>query len=484
MKIKFNFVQINAEKVNKIIAGILWTLFLVSSILLLFGIIKPEVYGSFFIELAIATIFIIKKKSQTPTIALLFLAILTYTIPYIGTIYSGMVIMSVLCIVSLYLNKAILYSFGGIYSLSYIIIYYLNNQKLDSPFFTTIALISLTIAALYFVCKRSADYIQLSIQKESETIELLVSLNNMVQVIHENTTLLNSSITNCNNDISELRIMSDTISNNVGNVTEGISQQSVSIHHINEMMNTADENMNEINQLSKYLSDISQNTIQVVSQGSGRINQMGKQMNIINTAVTDTLETVGELNQSMDDVNNFLTSIKQIADQTNLLALNASIEAARAGESGAGFTVVASEIKKLAEQSSDTVVRIDKIINEIKTKIQHVFEKAGNGSTAVKEGGVITQQVLDGFKHIEDAFRQIDKHIENELIMTENENNIFMKIQDQSQNISDISQKHSKAMEDMLGTIQEQNANIEIIYELISNINSSSLKLQELIEKR
>jgi hypothetical protein len=68
--------------------------------------------------------------------------------------------------------------------------------------------------------------------------------------------------------------------------------------------------------------------------------------------------------------------------------------------------------------------------------------------------------------------------------MTDKENEIFLQIQDQVQNISDISFKHVQAMEDMKQTIYEQNENVEIIYRSIGNIDSSSKKLQDLIEKR
>lgn len=481
---KINFVKKNADKVNKIIAGILWLVLAVSTVLLFFNVIRLEVYGSFFLELSIASILIRIKKFHTATIAVLFLAILTYTIPYIGTSYSGMVIMSVLCIISLYLNKAILYSFGSLYSISYIIIYYSKHHVIDRTFMTTLALVALTVIALYFVCKRSVDYIQISIQKEEETKELLDSLNNIVQVIHENTTLLNSGISSCNKDISALRNQSNIISGNVNDVTDGISKQSESLFQINDMMDNADRNMKEINMLSKRLEEISKNTNQIVEQGSDSINQMGKQMDIISITVSETVDTIEKLNVSMDDVNNFLTEIKQISSQTNLLALNASIEAARAGEAGAGFTVVSNEIKKLAEQSSNTVVRIDNILNNIKENTMHVSEKALNGNLAVQEGNSMVQQVLLSFENIEEAFKQIDMNIEHELEMTDMENEIFLHIQDQLQNISSISYKHVQAMEDMNKTIHEQNENVEIIYQSIGNIDSSSKKLQNLIEKR
>jgi methyl-accepting chemotaxis protein len=450
-----NFMKTNAAKVNKIIAAILWLTFISSTFFLIRSQFRGEVYVSLLIELVFATFFIYKKKYQLQTTVILVISILTCTIPYVETSSAGMLIMIVLCVVSLYLNKALLYGFGCLYNISYIVIYFSDNHKFDTSFFTTLGFIEFTILALYFVCKRSSDLIKLSVQKEAEAKELLGSLDNMVSVIQENTSSLNNDITNCNKDIETLKNISNTMAINVQEVAEGVIDQSESITYISNMMNKADERMSEINQLSKSLADTSENASQVVYQGSDRINQMGKQMNIINSAVTESLTTVEELNKSMDEVNNFLSAINQISNQTNLLALNANIEAARAGESGAGFVVVANEVKKLAEQSSNMVNQINEIINDIKAKIQLVFEKANNGSIAVKEGKAITKQVLETFDNIKLSFINIDKYTANELNMTDNVSSIFTQIRVQAENISNISQKHAAATEEMLATTEE-----------------------------
>lgn len=479
-----NFMKNNTATVNKIIAGILWLTFITSGFLLIRNQQRIEVFGSLAVEVALTTFFIYKKKYQRATTIILLISILTCTVPYIETPLAGMVTMIVLCIVSLYLNKALLYGFGGLYVFAYSFIYYSSNHTFDASFFSTLNFIALTIITLYFVCKRSTDLIQLSIQKETESKELLDSLDNMVSVIHENTSSLSVDITNCNNDIGTLKNISSKMTANVQDVTDGVINQSKSITHISNMMNNADEKMAEINQLSKNLADISTNTSQVVFQGSERTNHMGKQMTIINSAVTESLATVTELNKSMDEVNNFLSVINEISDQTNLLALNANIEAARAGEAGAGFAVVANEIKNLAEQSSTMVNQIDKIIYDIKSNTELVLEKANNGIIAVTEGESITKQVLESFDNIKLTFKSIDGYIANELNMTDNVSSIFTQIRVQAENISNISKKHAEATDEMLATTQEQGANIEVIYNSIGNINNSSVKLHELIEKR
>ncbi|MNB71638.1 Methyl-accepting chemotaxis protein McpB [compost metagenome] len=479
-----SFMKTNAEKVNKIVATILWLAFIGFGCVFVTGEVRAEVVFSLLLELLFATWFIYVKKYQIRGMVFIVLATLTCTVPYIELPIAGMLIITVLCIVSLYLNKGLLYGFGAMYNVAYIVIYYSNHKQFDTNFYSTIGFIELTIVALYFVCKRSADLIELSVRKEAEAKELLGAMAKMVSVIHDNTSALNADIVNCNNDIGVLKNISDAITANIQEVASGIVDQSESIADINEKMNETDGKMAQINELSHSLAETSETTGQIVRQSSERIQQMGKQMNIINLAVTDSMTTVKELNHSMDDVNTFLSAINQISDQTNLLALNASIEAARAGEAGAGFAVVANEIQKLAQQCLNTVKQIDEIIHNIKTRTRLVVEKSRNGSEAVKEGEAITRQVLESFDDISMIFRRVDRYIASELDMTDHISLIFTQMRDQVELITDISQKHAATTEEMLATTHEQERNIDIIYKSIGSINNSSISLQELIETK
>ena len=472
-------------RVNKIVLTILSSFLLARTTLIFMGkgafFLSYVSLGIFFIGIAVASIFICKNVFHKSTSYILLLSFLSNLVLSMSD--SSITIMTMtlgICISALFLDKLILLNLGAINISLFAVLQMLNNKS----FVLTSIFLIMIIVVLFFVSKWGSDLIRSANQKEHQAGELLSYLDNVFKVIKENTTLLNKDITSCNEGTIILNEISGSMAVTVQGITKGVMEQSESINQISYMMNDAGKKVTLINELTKNLSGTSKNARQIVLDGSERINHLDKQMGIINIAVLESLTTVQELGNSMDEVNTFLSSITQISEQTNLLSLNASIEAARAGEMGRGFAVVAGEIKKLAEQSSNAVRQIDGIISDIKNKTDLVMEKVSNGSAAVREGEVVTKQVEEGFEKIREAFKSIDGNILNELRMTEDINTIFNQISDQTESIASISQEHSAAAEEMLATTEEQNASIENIHGLMQQISISSERLQELVKKR
>jgi len=135
---------------------------------------------------------------------------------------------------------------------------------------------------------------------------------------------------------------------------------------------------------------------------------------------------MGGLGKSSEEIGIIVSVIDEIADQTNLLALNAAIEAARAGEQGKGFSVVAEEIRKLAERTvnstKDISSEIARIQNDVKLTIDSInnnVEEVAKGSELVNEAGVALNQIRDLITGTSDMNQQIASSASEHLAVTE-----------------------------------------------------------------
>lgn len=150
--------------------------------------------------------------------------------------------------------------------------------------------------------------------------------------------------------------------------------------------------------LYRGLEEIS-SAIQQLAASSVKITDNEKQLNY----------NVGEIDNLSEEINTVLNFIKQIAEETKMLGLNASIEAARAGELGRGFGVVAAEIRKLSDESKNTVGKIRVLTDSIKEKIIETTCKSESTMLATEEQAATSEEVSASIQEITSIAEQLEK---------------------------------------------------------------------------
>ncbi len=200
----------------------------------------------------------------------------------------------------------------------------------------------------------------------------------------------------------------------------------------------------------------------IIEAGKQDIETSIGQMRFIHNTVTELSTSVKSLDSRSQQISQIVNVITDIAEQTNLLALNAAIEAARAGEHGKGFAVVASEVKKLAEQSASSTEQIKQLIGTIQQEIQQTVSMMESGTNEVDKGIHIVENAHSSFNTVTEyvgkmteQIQQITINIQQVATGTEQFTHTFNEVATVADTTSAEAQNMSASTEEQLASMEE-----------------------------
>jgi len=206
--------------------------------------------------------------------------------------------------------------------------------------------------------------------------------------------------------------------------------------------------------IAREIADASQSA----EEGLTVIREMSERIEKAARESLQSITTVNELAQKIDDISKLLENISHIATRTNMLALNAGIEAARAGAGGKGFAVVAEEIRKLAYESSDVAANVSRQMSDMSLKLQSVMDSVRAGSSTSADANQRAQATMQTMSTILQSLKNISSA---------------------ANDLSAISEEQAASSEEISSTLQSISTEVEKIKSFVVEAKSAMSELAD-----
>lgn len=326
------------------------------------------------------------------------------------------------------------------------------------------------------------------LSRKDELGILSSAFNKIIEALQKIVTGINDSSSNVSQYSEQLThaihntsISSNEIARAIEEIAQGASIQAretengvLMLRKLDEIISKSGKNVEDLNQEASIMELLK-------SEGLNLMTELVEKNKSVDESSQIIFDQINETNRFTDEIQKASNMIKQIADQTNLLALNAAIEAARAGESGRGFSVVADEIRKLAEQSTKFAGEIATTIEILRSKTLSSLETANSVGVAIDEQTYSVESTrlkFEGIAQSIEAIQRVISELNQSNDQTESSKNELMNT---FEHFSAISEENAASTQETSASIEEQSAVMEELTESSETLSDMSLRLKALV---
>ncbi len=347
---------------------------------------------------------------------------------------------------------------------------------------------------------KSIEEVDLTTQEQSAAVEqmysTLVQMVGSLQSVAKKADVMNEVVLDTSTTISDMTSSVAIIAKGVADINQTFIKAVNVLENLKSSLGATSNKVNDINKLSEVTNSSAKAGQNVVKENIEGVEKVVK-------LIESSAQEIVELDKSSSQIEQVVEIISDIADQTNLLALNAAIEAARAGEHGRGFSIVAGEIRKLAEKTQQATKEIQKTIVKNKVIMNSTVSSIKNCSKEIKIGkelsdktGKTFYEIISNVEEMAVFLRDIKETFDiqmkgaNETVSeinklkqtTEEVNNNTVKQSENTDQITRAIEEMNTIVSEVTFAMKEQANNSEQIKQTAENLSNLSVKISSEIK--
>lgn len=275
----------------------------------------------------------------------------------------------------------------------------------------------------------------------------------------------------------------EEVGRTIMDIASGADHQSSKIESTVSNLKDLIHQIHEVNTSTETMERTTLSMLDHIDKGNHTVAESVDRINRLKEDTEDAARVISELGHTSNQIGQITDLISGIADQTNLLALNASIEAARAGEAGRGFSVVAGEIRKLAEETANASRKIAALIVEIRNGVETAIRKMDHSAKSlhssveiIEENGDIFESIKEQAQHLKDVVANVTSSVK---IIADSSIDFERTMQE----FSDISHEFAANSEEVSAASEEQIALTNEIIHSSKSLADTAEQLSDLIKQ-
>jgi methyl-accepting chemotaxis protein len=275
--------------------------------------------------------------------------------------------------------------------------------------------------------------------------------------------------------VSKTAASVEQMSRAIDGVAHGAADQSEAVTKASTYTAQLSESIQQVSGNVQRVTSDSARASESASEGAKTVKATLEGMNNIRSRVSFSAEKVQEMGSHSSEIGVIVETIEDIASQTNLLALNAAIEAARAGEHGKGFAVVADEVRKLAERSSNATKEISELVRNILATVSEAVRAMEESTQEVEKGVRYAENTGQSYDVILEVIQEVHHQAEEAAKAAETMNRAANELVSAMDSVSAVVEENTAATEEMAASSSEVTQAIENIAS-VSEENSAAVE--------